>query len=106
MQRMPLPPGRQGSYETLFHEAGEDDKLLIFRDAGDPASLLDPRGQRAVGVVYDPAREGYGNYVPTILPLRYDAFLYIDETHALRPLHLEPEPGTDRELPETFPTGI
>jgi hypothetical protein len=25
--------------------------------------------------------------VPTILPRRYDAFLFLDETRALRPLH-------------------
>ncbi len=28
------------------------------------------------------------NYVSTILPLRYDVFLFIDETHALHPLRM------------------
>ena len=40
------------------------------------------RGQRAIGVVYNPQYEKYGNYVPTLLHLRYDTFLFIDETHA------------------------
>ena len=46
-----------------------------------------------------------GNYVPTILTKRYDAFLYIDETHALSPLHMT-ETRDEKELPETFPTGL
>ena len=33
--------------------------------------------------------ERFGNYVPTVLPRRYDAFLFLDQTHALRPLHAE-----------------
>jgi erythromycin esterase-like protein len=46
------------------------------------------RDQRAIGVVYNPQYEKYGNYVPTDLSLRYDAFLFIDETHALNPLYM------------------
>jgi len=45
---------------------------------------------RAIGVVYDPRRERWGNYVPTVLGRRYDAFLYFDDTTALHPLHGEP----------------
>lgn len=64
------------------------------------------RGQRAIGVVYNAAYEKYENYVPTILTKRYDAFVYIDETHALHPLYM-PEVKEDKEeLPETFPTGL
>jgi hypothetical protein len=53
--------------------------------------------------VYDPQTEHWGNYVPTILPGRYDVFLYIEETHALDPLHMKVK--RDGELPETFPSG-
>jgi len=66
--------------------------------------LLEPRGNRAIGVVYDPALERYGNYVPTVLPRRYDAFLYIDESHALGPLH--PFEKVPAEEPETYPFGV
>jgi len=48
----------------------------------------------------------YGNYDPTVLTKRYNAFVYIDETHALYPLHM-PEVKEDKEeLPETFPTEL
>jgi hypothetical protein len=40
-------------------------------------------------VVYRPEREKWGNYVPTVLGERYDAFVYLDDTAPLRPLHLE-----------------
>ena len=103
MERMRgFPSAREGSWEDVFHRAGEEDKLLVF--AGDEDGLLAPRGHRAIGVVYDPTRERYGNYVPTVLPRRYDAFLYLDETRALRPLHMRP-PDEDGEPPETFPSG-
>ena len=60
-------------------------------------------GHRAIGVVYNPQYEQYGNYVPSILPLRYDAFIYLDETKALHPLHIEPD---GKQMPETFPFGV
>jgi erythromycin esterase-like protein len=38
------------------------------------------RGHRAIGVVYRPEYEHFGNYVPTGLPRRYDALLSLDLT--------------------------
>jgi len=100
-ERMRVPDGRPGSREDVLHRADPADKLLLF-DAAD--GLGDWRGHRAIGVVYDPALERYGNYVPTVLPRRYDAFLFIDRTRALRPLHVAAhETG---EVPETYPTGV
>ena len=57
--------------------------------AGRRAPRTDARGHRAIGVVYHPDRESHGNYVPSVLPYRYDAMLYIDHSHALRPLKME-----------------
>ena len=42
--------------------------------------------------------------MPTVLPRRYDAFLYIDETEALHPLHVVPR--AEPEPPETFPSAV
>jgi hypothetical protein len=55
-------------------------------------------------VVYHPDYEYLGNYVPTVLPRRYDAFLYLDRTEALHPLHLVPR--AEHEVPETYPSGV
>jgi len=104
MERMPVPPAREGSWEDLLHEAGAGNRLIIFADGKPSEAFREARGHRAIGVVYDPAYEAFGNYVPTVLPERYDAFLYLDETEALRPLHLRAV--EDHEVPETFPTGV
>ncbi len=102
MQRMMVPPARDGSWEDLMHRAGASNKLLILEEAG-PA-LQERRGNRAIGVVYEPALDERRNYAPTRLASRYDAFIFLAETRPLHPLHLAPY---DRgEPPETYPWGI
>jgi erythromycin esterase-like protein len=103
MEEMAVPPAREGSWEDVLHRAGEADKLLVFDEFLGADEFFEEREHRAVGVVYHPEYEQYGNYVPTVLPRRYDAFCYIDETHALHPLHLRPAPEL---LPETYPWGV
>jgi erythromycin esterase-like protein len=104
LERMTVPPGRPGSWEDVLHRAGADDKLLLFDGEDSLEVFLERRGHRAIGVVYHPEYEQYGNYVPTVLPRRYDAFLYLDETEALHPL---PVPVREEgEVPETFPSGV
>jgi len=91
MQTMQMPEAKKGSWEYLLHKAGKENKLLMMDDLASSDVIMENHiGHRAIGVVYNPAYEQYGNYVPSILPLRYDAFIYLDETSALHPLHLEP----------------
>ncbi len=104
MERMPVPEAREGSWEHLLHAAGAEDKLLLLDPFDEVEGALDARGHRAIGVVYNPAHEAFGNYVPTVMPYRYDAMLYVDRSHALRPLRMEPH--ADGEAPETFPSGM
>jgi erythromycin esterase-like protein len=106
MQRMHMPVARAGSLEDLLHRTGTRDALLVFdgSDDGGIAGLDEPIDHRAIGVVYDPRAERWGNYVPTIVPRRYDAFLFFDETHGVDALHM---PVTlEGEVPETYPTGM
>jgi erythromycin esterase-like protein len=103
MEEMQVPPARVGSWEDVMHRAGADDKLLVFEGLLDDSDFLEERGHRAIGVVYHPENERFGNYVPTVLPRRYDAFCYIDETRALHPLHLRPDM---EKVPETYPWGV
>jgi len=92
-----------GSWEDVLHQAGADDELLLFDQSSISEEFRKLRGHRAIGVVYQPGLESYGNYVPTILPQRYDAFLYIDETEALHPLHIEPE---ELNPPDRYSWGV
>ncbi|HVT30054.1 MAG TPA: erythromycin esterase family protein [Lacipirellulaceae bacterium] len=104
MRVMSVPPGRSGSWEHVLHQSAAADRLLIFDRKRPSHWMLEPRGHRAIGVVYRPRYEAFGNYVPTVLPRRYDALLFIDQMHALHPL--EAAGGLEHELPETFPTGV
>ncbi|MDG5800004.1 erythromycin esterase family protein [Marinilabiliaceae bacterium ANBcel2] len=86
MQIMDLPDAQEGS---LGHYMGRlnNDKLFLTFDVEDRENPIfqNPIGHRAVGVTYNPAQEE-GNYVPSILPYRYDAILFIKETSELDPL--------------------
>jgi erythromycin esterase-like protein len=108
IERLEVPAGKPGSFESTFHKVCEALSEGIFLlDLTDPGAkdgaLSETRGHRAIGVVYHPAYEGFGNYVPTTLPYRYDAFLFFDRTSALNPLGQ----GFNRaDIPETWPQGM
>lgn len=106
MERMRVPAARGASFEEAMFEANVGNALMVFdgTDDGGVPGLERPMGHRAIGVVYDPSRERWGNYVPTIVPGRYDAFLYIDESRAVDPLHMPVK--VDGEAPETYPSGV
>ena len=103
MERMEVPEARKGSVEDLLHRETGQDALYVFPDDAQPAWLADPLPHRAIGVVYRPERERWGNYVPTVLGRRYDALLSFDHTSALHPLG--PEAPASEEL-ETYPHGV
>ncbi len=84
---MNVPPALKNSWEELLHRDGAEDKLLLF-DQESPGLDETMVGHRAIGVVYHPERER-GNYVPTVIPMRYNAFIYLDQTNALSPLAVE-----------------
>jgi erythromycin esterase len=97
-----VPPARAGSYEHVFARAGGLDRLLVTEDLPEGSPLTRPRGHRAFGVVYHPARES-ATYVPTGLPDRDDAFVTLDETNALHPLDVH----VDRDaVPDLYPGGF
>ena len=90
MEAMPVPPARAGSVEALLHERVGHDAVLVFPPRSQQPDWLRRRtDHRAIGVVYSAERERWGNYVPTVLGDRYDAFLWFEDTRPLRPLHRE-----------------
>jgi erythromycin esterase-like protein len=106
MRRLPVPAAREGTFEDACQRAGVGDLLVRFdgSDDGGIVGLDEPIDHRAIGVVYDPDAERWGNYVPTIVPRRYDAFVFVEESSALDPFHLATE--VHDEVPETFPSGM
>jgi erythromycin esterase-like protein len=100
MEVMEVPEAQKGSIEYRLHQQSDKDRYILFNKEI-PEEYFEKIGHRAIGVVYDPAMEKYGNYVPSLLPQRYDALIYIDETKALHPLALHVD---RRKVPETFPS--
>jgi erythromycin esterase len=98
-----VPEAVAGSWEHFLHQLDARDRITFMGDEMKRVFGKSPYGHRAIGVVYDPKHEKYGNYVPSILPLRYDAFIYIDKTTALLPLHIHPD---GHQMPETYPFGL
>src|SRR5687768_11292851 len=103
MHDVEVPEARESSWEYLLHQAGADNKLLFMDEFSQSAFAGKRIGHRAIGVVYRAAYESRGNYVPSILPQRYDAFIFIDKTKALHPLHITPYDG---QMPDTYPFGF
>ena len=104
MRRMPVPPAQNGSWENILHTCSDGKStLLMLNELKDEKRMAIEIPHRAIGVVYNPEYEKYGNYVPSVLPKRYDAFIFIDESRALNPLHIKPD---GQQIPETFPFGV
>jgi erythromycin esterase-like protein len=82
---MNVPRAINGSWEHMLHQISPADKIIFSNELRQIESLKKVIGHRAIGVVYDPANER-GNYVPSIIPNRYNAFVFIDKTRALRPI--------------------
>jgi erythromycin esterase len=104
MRKIKVPEAVEGSWEDIFHHACKgENRLLLFDKIKEEQCIASPIGHRAIGVVYNPEHERFGNYVPSILPKRYDAFIFLDETTALHPIHIEPD---GNQIPETYPFGM
>jgi erythromycin esterase len=100
IRNMRVPKARRGSWEEMLHRNGTANQLVFSSELQGNPKLMSTIGHRAIGVQYNPATESR-NYVPSIIPKRYDAFLFFDETTALKPL-----PGARKnEPPDTYPSG-
>lgn len=107
VRRKQVLPSREDSIERLLHDSGVSQFVLPLRDA--PAelrsALLEPRRERAIGVIYRPDTELWSHYFAASLAMQFDAVVHVDRTHALRPLEAE-HPWEHEAEPETFPSGM
>lgn len=91
-----VPPAAPGTYEDLFHQTGTPRLFLPLKSLrGQPvAGLLNRRQERAIGVVYNPAYEHYGNYFRANLVEQFDGYIFADRTSAVNPIWIAlREPG-------------
>ncbi len=86
-----IPPAQPDSYEAWMQQLGMDRVLFLFEPGAEAeAALGHPLGHRAIGVVYNPEYEHLGNYVPTRLNERYDAFFFFSATTPLNAVDIDP----------------
>lgn len=52
--------------------------------------LIQPQLEQFIGAIYRPDTEPWSHYSKAILPKQFDAYVWIDETIALKPLHTKP----------------
>jgi erythromycin esterase len=102
MRVVNVPEAVPDSWEYLMHQLDSKNRIVFMNEKMKKQIGKKEFGHRAIGVVYHPQYEHLGNYVPSLMPYRYDAFIYLDETSALHPLHIKPD---GHQMPETFPFG-
>jgi len=105
-ERKCVRPGMEDSYETLFHELGIPDFLLVMREhRALYRELARPLLERAIGVIYRPETERWSHYFSASLGEQFDAVIHFDHTRAVEPLERTSlwEKG---ELPETYPSAV
>lgn len=98
------PVAKKGSWENLLFDSlsGKNGYIPLYR-IKNKSVFQNPIGHRAIGVVYNPELENYGNYVPSILPMRYDAFIFLNKTKALHAIDVKTD---THQIPETYPFGF
>jgi len=102
MEEMTVPPAQDGSYEHVFDRAGGHDQFLVTDDLDDDAALGQPRGNRAIGVVYHPDRESETTCRPSF-PIATTRSSTSTKTSALHPLAQH----ADRtHVPDLYPWGL
>jgi len=90
-----IRPSHSESYERQCHDAGIPRFLLDLK--GDrPVSqrLTEPRIERYIGVVYRPESEVLSHYAEASLARQFDAYVWFDETTAVRAIDRPPIPIT------------
>ncbi len=104
-QRKVVRRALPNSIESLFHETGLGDFLLLLRDEPIRKALSKPLLERAIGVIYRPETERISHYFEARVPEQFDAVIHIDRTLALIPLETT-VPWQEGEVPETFPSAV
>ena len=84
--KIEVPPARTGSWENILHELGPDNKIILSRELKDSKAMNQWIATRSIGAAYS----NNAIYGVSIIPKRFDAFVYIDSTSAVRPVKNSP----------------
>ena len=94
------------SYEHVFHHVNYKQFLIDLREHNEAVDLLmEPRLQRAIGVVYSPDTERQSHYFLSCLPEQFDFMIHCDETQGVEALETVTHKRKG-EMDETYPYGV
>jgi erythromycin esterase-like protein len=105
-ERKRVRPALPDSYEALLHDTGIPAFLLCPLGSSDSGrALLEPRLERAIGVIYRPETERSSHWFAACASQQFDALVHVDVSRAVEPLE---RTGTWElgEPPETYPTSL
>lgn len=105
VEHFQLRPALPESFEDLFHRSRVGDFFLRL-DTREARPLRDLQLERAVGVIYRPRTERASHYFEASLAAQFDAVFHVDESHAVEPFDLPWHWHEERDMPETWPTGL
>src|SRR5436190_70132 len=81
IQKQSVLPAKGASLEYLLHEISPENKIVLSKDIQSNSSLNKWIEFRSIGAAY----EGAAIYNRSIIPKRFDAFIFVDSTTALHP---------------------
>lgn len=82
--QMNVPPADDSSWEQRLHQINTANKLIISKELQNDPKLLRWFSTTGIGVIYHGNKEGI--YSLSVIPKRYDAYLFFDNTNALHPI--------------------
>jgi protein-L-isoaspartate(D-aspartate) O-methyltransferase len=109
MEVMHVRPAHPESYERLCRDSEVRAFFLQLRNPKRSelrAELRSPRLERAIGVVYRPQTELQSHYFHASLPLQFDEWIWLDETHAVHPVGVREAGVLSAAHPFAHPGGV
>ena len=82
IQKQAVLPAKGGSWEYILHELSPQNKIILSKDVANNIALSKWIEFRSIGAAY----EGAAIYSLSVIPKRFDAFVFIDSTTALYPI--------------------
>lgn len=83
-QKMEVPAAVPRTFEYMLHKDSAVNKIILSKDIRDNPLLKSWVGNRAMGVENNPNQ--LGTFAGSLIPQRYDAFIYIDHATAIHPI--------------------
>jgi erythromycin esterase-like protein len=88
MEIKAVRPAHPDSFERLCRDSHIERFLLDLRKGQRPelrTELMQPRLERAIGVIYRPETELASHYFDAQLPEQFDGYVWFDQTRAVTP---------------------